>query len=108
MKVGVAPEFLSGIVDLADDSTTVFNGPVLLRGIHVVSTLSAQDVLILDGVTQIGTIPGSAGPGTWVEFGDQRLDTSLIIDPDDAATGDISVVYKPNHEGLAGSGAGLP
>ena len=106
--VAVAAQFIGDVVDLTDNTTTVYPAAAILRGFAVITTVSAQDVLILDGAVQIATIPGSAGPGTWVECGDQRIDTSLVVDPDDAATGTVTAVYAPNHDGLAGPGAGLP
>jgi len=107
-EYSASAEFLYKLVDLSDNSTAVYAGPCLLRGIHVVASLSAHDVVVDDDTTQIGGVPASAPIGSWFEFGDMRIETSLTVDPDDSATGTIAVVYKPFHDGGAGSGAGLP
>lgn len=87
-------EFDYSVVNVADNSTTVHDGLCLLRGIYVNTTLSANDLPILDGATTVFTIPGATLSGTWIPFGDVQFTTSLIVDPNDAATGSITVIYK--------------
>jgi hypothetical protein len=87
-------EFDYDVVDVGDNSTTVHGGLCLLRGIYINTTLSANDLPILDGATTVFTIPGGSFAGTWIPFGDVQFTTSLIVDPNDAATGSITVIYK--------------
>ncbi len=106
-EVSTAAEFLTSVVDLSTDSTTVFAYPVILRGISVNVALSAHAVPITDGSITRFQVPSAASVGQWIECGDSRMAT-LVVDPDNAATGKITVVYKPDNAGQAGSGAGLP
>jgi hypothetical protein len=87
-------EFDYSVVDVAVDSTTVHNGLCLLRGVYVSTALSAHDLPIKDGADTIFTIPGGTFSGTWIPFGDVQFTTSLIVDPNDSATGSITVIYK--------------
>lgn len=103
-EVTVAADWLTAQVDLADNSTTVYSGPCLLRGVSVVTDISAQACPIKDNTTTKFSLPASATVGQWLECGDARIETSLVVDPDDSATGDITVVYKPYYDGKAGSG----
>ncbi|MDB4351914.1 hypothetical protein OAA60_00610 [Porticoccaceae bacterium] len=101
-----APEWLYGLVTGTDNSTTVYPGPCLVRGILVRAGMSAHTAVIKDGTTEVAVMPASLGGGSWMEMGDVRFDTSLVFDPDDSmSTGTFTVIYKPNHEGLVGSGA---
>lgn len=97
-------EWLTSTVNLETNSTTVYAGPCLLRGASVAVATSAQVCLIKDNTTIVTAVPASAPVGTWVEFGDGRIESSLVVDPDDSATGYITVIYKPFHDGGAGSG----
>lgn len=87
-------EFDYSVVDLSTDSTTVHTGSALIRGAYVSEQLSAQDVNILDGATTVFVIPASTFAGTWIPFGDVHFTTSIIVDPDNSATGSITVIYK--------------
>lgn len=102
-----AATHIPSVVDLSDNSTTVYAGAAQLVGVHVHTTLSAQDCPIEDGTdgTAFFNIPASTAAGTWLEAGNMRYTSSLYVDPDDSATGQITVVYTPIHDGLAGSGA---
>ncbi len=82
------------IVDVSDNSTTVYTGPCLLYGIYVNTVLSAHACPIKDGTTTIVTLPASYVVGAYMPFPGIRFDTSLIVDPNDAATGSITVVYR--------------
>jgi hypothetical protein len=93
--VATAFEFDSDVVDLSDNSTTVYGGRALLRSVYVNTTLSAQSLPIKDGSTTVFTVPASATAGTLFQFGDTHFSSSLIVDPDDSATGSITVTYKP-------------
>lgn len=81
------------VVDVADDSTTVHTGGGFIKGVYVNTTLSAHALPIKDDATTMFTIPASAAAGTWFEFGETDFSTSLVVDPDNAATGSITVVY---------------
>ena len=81
-------------VDLADNSTTINAVPTLLGGVYVNDQVSAQAVPIYDGTTMIFKIPASATPGNAYNLGPARCETSLIIDPDDSATGSITVLWR--------------
>lgn len=87
-------EFDYAVVDVAADSTTVYTGLGILRGVYVNTTLSAHDLPIKDGSTTVFTIPGAALSGTWIPFGDVQFTTSIVVDPDNSATGNITVIYK--------------
>lgn len=90
------------VVDLADDSTTIYTGPCQLMGIYVNTILSAHIVLIKDGALTMGSLHVSMAAGTNLDFHGMRFDTSLIIDPDNASTGKLLVMWrKINHDASA-------
>ena len=106
-SVSLSPENQPGIVDLSDNDTEVYGGPAQLVGVHVHTALSAHDCPIKDGGvsgSEFFNIPASTIAGTWLEAGNMRFASSVHVDPDNSATGQITVVYTPDHEGLAGSG----
>lgn len=93
--------------DLSTNDTEIYGGPAQLVGVHVHTALSAHDCPIKDGGTsgtELFNIPASTAAGTWLEAGNMRFSTTLHIDPNDSATGQVTVVYTPIHDGLAGSG----
>lgn len=92
---GVHNEWLYVVNDTSNDSTTVYTGPVLVAGIFVNTVLSAHTVVIQDGSTAVITLPASLAAGTWMNFGGIRFDTSLVINPNDSSTGNITVFYRP-------------
>lgn len=81
------------IVDVADDSTTVHTGRAFLHGIYVNTALSAHALPIENDTTAVLTLPASLAAGTMLTFPGIEFDTSLIVDPNDAATGNITVIY---------------
>lgn len=83
------------VVDVGDNSTTVYNGPAILFGVYVNTALSAHALPITDGATTVVTLPASAAAGSIYTFPGIRFETSLIVDPNDAATGSITVAYRP-------------
>lgn len=87
-------EFTKAVVDTSDNSTTVTTGTIIVRGAWVNTVLSAHVVILKDGTTSIFTIPASTPAGTWLPFGDTVFNTSLVVDPDDSSSGNITVVYK--------------
>lgn len=82
------------VVPIADDTTTVYTGPCMLYGVYINTVLSAQVLPIKDGTTTVITIPASAGAGTHYPIPGIRFNTSLIVDPDNAATGNVTVAYR--------------
>ena len=88
-------ETLYSVVDVSDNSTTVYDGAALLFGVYVNTALSAQALPIVDGSTTVVSIAASAAVGTNQTFPGIRFETSLIVDPDDSATGSVTVAYRP-------------
>jgi hypothetical protein len=89
--------FRTTVVDLSTDATTVSTVPSLLRGVEVQVANSAQVVPIKNGssgTTQY-TLPASSSVGIWYEAGDARFPAGIYVDPDNSATGTISVTWKP-------------
>jgi hypothetical protein len=84
------------VVNVATDSTTVYTGPCIYYGAVVTTVLSAHALPILDGANTIDSFAASAAVGTYHPFNHGvRCATSLIVDPNDAATGNITVLYRP-------------
>jgi len=83
------------VVDVATDSTTILSAPAVVYGVYINTALSAHALPITDGATAKITIPASAAAGTTYSwpFG-VRFRTSLIVDPNDAATGNITVFWS--------------
>jgi hypothetical protein len=83
------------IVVVDDNSTTVFTGPCILYGVYVNTVLSAHACPIQDGTTAVITLPASLAAGTNLTFpGGIRFNTSLVVDPNDSATGNITLTYR--------------
>lgn len=101
-----AATHIPSLVDLSDNTTNVYAGPAQLVGVHVHTAITAQACPIEDGTggTAFFNIPASTAAGTWLEAGNMRYTVGLFVNPDDAATGKITVVYTPIHDGLTGSG----
>jgi hypothetical protein len=93
-------------VALATNITTISTGRAVLRGCVVTSVLSAHDVVIEDGAggSVVAGIEASAAHGTTKDFHDMTLPNGLAVNPHDSGTGTIALVWKADHEGLAGSG----
>lgn len=92
---GVHQECLYSAQDTSNNSTTIYNAPCIYLGAVVTTALSAHVVLIKDGSNVIDAFPASAAIGTNHDFGGVRCETSLVIDPDDSSTGNMTVFYKP-------------
>lgn len=88
-------ETLYKVVDVSDDTTTVYNGPALLFGVYVNTGLSAHVLPITDDTTTVVSIAASAAAGTNTTFPGIRFETSMIVNPNDAATGSVTVAYRP-------------
>lgn len=74
--------------------TAIHATPALLMGIYVNTVLSAHTVILADATTAIVTLPASLAAGTMINFPGLRFETSLNIDPDDASTGNITVMFR--------------
>ena len=83
------------VVAVDVDTTTVYTGPVMVYGVYINTVLSGQVVLLKDGATTVITIPASASAGDHFHFPGIRFEISLIVDPDDSATGNITVAFRP-------------
>ena len=91
---------LSAVVDLSDDTTTVHTGAGRLLGWIINTILSAQVLPVKDDSTLLFTLPSTAAvTGLFVPIGPDgegiEFLTSLVIDPDDAASGSVTFVYQP-------------
>lgn len=89
------------VVDVADNTTTVHTGRCYLYGVYINTVLSAHTLLIKDDTTTLVTIPASAAAGTHFPLPGIQFATSLIVDPNDAATGNVTLAYQP--DGWAGA-----
>lgn len=84
------------VVNAATDSTTVYTGPCIFYGAVVTTVLSAHVLPIQDGSTILFNFAASAAVGTLISLPvGVRFDTSIVVDPNDAATGVIVVFYRP-------------
>lgn len=82
------------VVDVSDNSTTVVDGPAILYGIYVNTVLSNHALPVKDGSTTVVTVVAQAAAGTSIRYPGIRFNTSLVVDPNDAATGSITVAYR--------------
>ena len=82
-------------VDLSNDITTITTVPCLVKGAYVTNVMSAHACLIKDDTRTVFALPASGAVGTRVidEDGVKTLN-NLIVDPDDAATGKITVLFR--------------
>ena len=84
------------VVDTSTDSTTVSSVPAIVFGVFVNTVLSAHTVILEDGSTAVITLPASLAAGTNIHFPNGiRFTTSLVVNPDNSSTGNITVLYKP-------------
>ena len=93
-EISSSPEFKYQVVDLDTDLTVVASVPGMVVGLYVNVVLSAQDLLIKDGATTVFTIPASTAAGTFFDFKGVRFETDITVDPDDAATGSVTIIFK--------------
>lgn len=81
-------------VDTSDNTTTVRTGATIIEGVYINTTLSAHTVLIQDNATTILTVPASATAGTYIPVPSAACATSLVVNPDDSSTGNITVYWR--------------
>ncbi len=82
------------VVDVADDSTTVFTGPCTLQGVYVNTVLSNHVLPVQDGSTTVVSVVALAAAGTSIRYPGIRFETSLIVNPNAAATGSVTVAFR--------------
>lgn len=82
------------VVDLSADSTVVTPSPAYLGGVYVNTGLSAHACPIQDDTAARFTLPASLAAGTFVPISG-RFETNITVDPDNAATGSITVLWRP-------------
>lgn len=84
------------VVDLSTDAAADISSgvPARLGGIYVNTALSAHACPILDGATQKFVLPASLAAGTFVPL-KGRFETSLQVNSNDAATGEVAVLWRP-------------
>ncbi len=90
--------WLSKKADLVNDTTTVLATAAVVKGVYINTTMSAHACNINNGSNTLLVIPAGSTAGTTIDFAGERgvlFDTNLIIDPDNAATGDITIFYNP-------------
>lgn len=87
---------IATVVDVSANSTTVSAGPAVLLGVYVNTVLSAHACPIENGSTALVTLVASLAAGTNLQFGDGIVfPSSLVVNPNDAATGSITVMWRP-------------
>jgi hypothetical protein len=85
---------IATVVDVSVNSTTVSAGPAILKGIIVNTALSAAALPIQSGSDTLVTIPASAAAGSHYIYGEGIIfPSTLVVNPDDAATGNITVLW---------------
>ncbi len=83
-------------VDVANNSTTVYTGACLYFGCIVTTALSAHALPILDGSNTIDSFAASSAVGTaHLLLHGVRCATGILVDPNDSATGNVTVFYRP-------------
>jgi hypothetical protein len=84
------------VVDVANNSTTVYTGKCLYFGATVTTVLSAHALPILDGANTIDSFAASSAVGAaHIFLHGVRCETGIVVDPNDAATGNVTVFYRP-------------
>jgi hypothetical protein len=82
------------VVNVATNSTTVIESRAKLHAIYVDTVLSNHACPIKDGTTTVFSIVAQAAAGTYLELYGIEM-SSIVVDPDDSATGGIVVIYDP-------------
>lgn len=88
------PEWKKAVINTADDITTISAIPALVKGVYINTKLSDHTVNIEDGTEVSFVIPANATAGNFYDWEAARFETSLIVDPDNNSTGNITVLYK--------------
>jgi len=83
-------------VDLAVNTTTIVPTPSIIKGIYINTTMSAHTCSLNNGSNTLLIIPASLVAGTVIDFAGSfgvLFDVNLIVDPDDSATGSLTIFY---------------
>ena len=83
-----------GVFDVSNNIGTVSSKPAIVHGVYINVATSAHTVIIKDGATEVFTIPASATAGNYYSFDEAEFATNLVVDPDDSATGKITVLFE--------------
>jgi CRISPR/Cas system CSM-associated protein Csm3 (group 7 of RAMP superfamily) len=95
-SVAVPNEWFYASVDLSNDVTTITTVPCLIGAWEVTTVLSANACPIVDDTTTVLAIPASSAVGAFRELRRPiRTAKNLIVDPDNAATGVVTLSYRP-------------
>jgi len=86
-------EWKYAVVDLSTNSTTVSDVPCIVKGFYVNTTMSAHECLVKDNTTTVIRIPASTAAAAASDFDQLRFETSLVVDPDDSATGELLIMF---------------
>ena len=86
-------EWKYAVVDLSTNSTTVSDVPCIVKGFYVNTTMSAHECQIKDDTTTVIRIPASTPARAASDFDQLRFETSLVVDPDDSATGELLIMF---------------
>ena len=82
-------------VDLSNDLTTITSVPCLVKGAYVTTAMSAQACPIMDDTRTVLALPASSAVGySLLDSDGIRTRTNLVVDPDNAATGRITVLFR--------------
>ena len=92
---GGLPPCHATVVNISDNTTTIYTGKCIFYGWTVNTALSAHVNLITDGATTVFSTAASAPVGTTITFPmGVEFNTSLLINQDDSATGSITVFWR--------------
>lgn len=85
------------LVDLSGDPAVVISSvPAELGHIWVDVAMSAHACPFFDGITQVFSLPASLAAGVAVTaFKGMRFETNLQLNSNDAATGNLLVMWRP-------------
>lgn len=88
-------DWIVTVVTLAGSNVNVTTAPARLGGVYVNVALSAHAIDLKSGATTLFTIPASAAAGTFYPITGATFPSSLIVAPNAAGTGSISVLWDP-------------
>ena len=91
-------EYKYGVVDTSVNSTVVSSKPALVIGVYINTVLSAHTVVLKDDTVAVITLKASLAAGTMLDIPPTQFGTSLVVDPDDSSTGNITIFYKDLRE----------
>lgn len=90
------------VIDVAVDSTVITTGPGRVYGVVVNTVLSAHALPLTNNGVAVITLPASMAAGSYLQFPGVYFDHDITLDPNDVATGNVTVFYKPGRYDNAG------